>query len=140
MEKGMEMALISMRKCYIFFHRLLNDVHVKFSDGDKFDGEWRNDERHGKGAMIYCNGENGVQEKYEGEWVEGRMHGRCLAIYFLFPAFIIDIRGCYWYADGSMYDGSWVGGRMHGKGIFIYPNGNRFVSIYFSHLNAYIYF
>lgn len=46
------------------------------SDGDKFDGEWRNDERHGKGAMVYCNGDSGVQEKYEGEWVEGRMHGR----------------------------------------------------------------
>ena len=79
------------------------------SDGDKYDGEWRNDERHGKGAMIYCSKDSDVQEKYEGEWVEGRMHGK----------------GCYWYADGSMYDGQWALGKMHGKGIFIYPNGNR---------------
>jgi hypothetical protein len=49
---------------------------IACSDGDKYDGEWRNDERHGKGAMIYCSKDSDVQEKYEGEWSEGRMHGR----------------------------------------------------------------
>jgi hypothetical protein len=55
--------------------------NVICSDGDKFEGEWRNDERHGKGAMIYCNKDSDCQEKYEGEWVEGRMHGRYEILY-----------------------------------------------------------
>lgn len=87
-----------------------------FSDGDRYEGEWRNDERHGKGLMIYAaasdeagNGRH-VEEKYDGDWVDGKMHGR----------------GVYYYADGSAYDGMWQDGKMHGSGVFIYPNGNRY--------------
>ena len=54
----------------------LKHMLLPCSDGDKYDGEWRNDERHGKGAMIYCSKDSDVQEKYEGEWHEGRMQGR----------------------------------------------------------------
>jgi len=56
-------------------------IHFNFlSDGDKYDGEWRNDEKHGRGTMIYCGDKSGVQEKYEGEWAEGRMQGRCVLL------------------------------------------------------------
>lgn len=87
-----------------------------FSDGDRYEGEWRNDERHGKGVMIYAattdeaGGGRHVEEKYDGDWLDGKMHGR----------------GVYYYADGSVYDGMWQDGKMHGSGVFIYPNGNRY--------------
>lgn len=57
---------------------ILTDVHMNFvySDGDKYDGDWKNDERHGHGIMTYCGENDSVQEKYEGEWVEGRMQGK----------------------------------------------------------------
>ena len=35
-------------------------------NGDKYQGEWKNEKRHGQGAYIYPNG-----RKYEGEWKDG---------------------------------------------------------------------
>lgn len=55
---------------------MLVNICVVISDGDKYDGDWRNDERHGHGVMTYCGDNNSIQEKYEGEWVEGRMQGK----------------------------------------------------------------
>lgn len=86
-----------------------------YRDGDRYEGEWRNDERHGKGSMVYASavdrdGSRKVEEKYEGDWVDGKMSGR----------------GVYHYADGSIYDGQWQEGKMHGTGVFLYPNGNRY--------------
>lgn len=83
------------------------------SDGDRYEGEWRSDERHGKGAMLYASEEQGdrkIVEKYDGDWIDGKMSGR----------------GVYHYADGSVYDGMWADGKMNGSGVFIYPNGNRY--------------
>jgi MORN repeat len=30
---------------------------------NRYEGEWRNDERHGRGTMIYCTDSSGVEEK-----------------------------------------------------------------------------
>lgn len=57
---------------------------VFYSDGDRFEGEWRNDERHGRGSMIYSSKDSDIQEKYEGEWIEGRMHGRYTGFVYIF--------------------------------------------------------
>jgi hypothetical protein len=52
-----------------------------YADGDMYVGQWRNDERHGRGVMTYSKSDaNAVQEKYDGEFAEGKMSGR----------------GCYW--------------------------------------------
>jgi hypothetical protein len=37
-------------------------------DGDRFDGEWQNDKRHGKGMMTYVAEDGQTKEKYEGDW------------------------------------------------------------------------
>lgn len=38
------------------------------ADGDKYEGDWANDKRHGKGIMLYLSDEGNTKEKYEGEW------------------------------------------------------------------------
>ena len=38
------------------------------ADGDKFEGEWQNDKRHGKGIMLYVDEQGATKEKYEGDW------------------------------------------------------------------------
>jgi hypothetical protein len=52
-------------------------------------GQWRNDERHGRGVMTYSKSDaSAIQEKYDGEFAEGKMSGR----------------GCYWYTDHFAYE------------------------------------
>ena len=46
-----------------------------YSNGDRYEGEWRDDKRHGKGVVTYAGPNGTVQEKYEGDWVDGKMHG-----------------------------------------------------------------
>lgn len=38
--------------------------------GEQYKGSWKNNKRHGKGALVYKNG-----TKYEGDWEEGMRHG-----------------------------------------------------------------
>ncbi len=42
-----------------------------FSDGNVYEGNFKDDKPHGKGIMIYTDG-----RVYEGDWVEGKRHGK----------------------------------------------------------------
>ena len=45
-----------------------------YTNGEKYDGFWANDKKHGKGQMIYKNG-----DKYEGDWANDKREGKgCL--------------------------------------------------------------
>ena len=37
-----------------------------YAGGDKYEGEWKDDYRHGQGTYTYANGEN-----YVGDWTTG---------------------------------------------------------------------
>jgi len=52
-----------------------------------YTGEIENGKMHGKGTLVYPNG-----EKYDGDWVHGKRHGI----------------GTYEYSDSSTYEGEWV--------------------------------
>ena len=80
-----------------------------YADGDQYEGDWKDDRRHGKGTVTYAAVEGGAAEKYEGDWCEGKMHGY----------------GKYFYADGGVYEGEWVEGKMDGRGVYTFPNGNK---------------
>lgn len=41
----------------------------------QYEGEWKDDKRHGKGTVTYRGQDGSIVEKYEGDWYEGRMHG-----------------------------------------------------------------
>lgn len=40
---------------------------MKYTNGDKYEGSWRNGMRNGEGTYLYYNG-----DKYFGAWVEDR--------------------------------------------------------------------
>ena len=44
---------------------------MTYSNQDRYDGEWKEDYKHGKGAMKYHNG-----DVYEGEFSDNTMHGK----------------------------------------------------------------
>lgn len=44
---------------------------MNWDDGCKYDGDWKDDVRHGKGTFEYTNG-----DKYEGDWADDIQHGK----------------------------------------------------------------
>ncbi len=68
-----------------------------WSNGDKYEGEWKQGKRHGWGLYSWSGG-----DKYEGEWKDNKMHGW----------------GILTWLNGSKYEGEWKDGKRHGWGIF----------------------
>lgn len=79
---------------------------MTWEDGSKYEGEWKNGERHGKGTFYYTNG-----DKYIGDWVRDVQHGK----------------GIYYFQNGERYEGDYADGERTGKGIYVYPNGDKYV-------------
>ena len=73
-------------------------------NGDRYEGEYKNDRKDGKGIYFYHNG-----DRYEGEWEQGMR----------------DRTGFYYYKNGDRYDGDWKGDKKQGKGVYYYKNGDR---------------
>ena len=66
-------------------------------NGNVYEGEWRDDKRHGHGKCTFSTG-----DVYEGEWKDGKKHGR----------------GKYTYSTGDVYEGEWKDNKIlygHGK-------------------------
>ena len=59
------------------------------ANGDRYDGEWRDDKKNGHGIDTWANG-----ERYDGEWRDGKANGT----------------GIYTKPDGTTYNGNWTNG------------------------------
>jgi hypothetical protein len=82
-----------------------------YEEGSKYDGEWKDDKKHGKGVMVYKGvTSNSSGQKYDGEFQDGKRHGK----------------GVYVYEEGSKYDGEWKDGQTHGKGVLMYKDGAKY--------------
>lgn len=78
--------------------------HFLYENGNIYDGEWRDDLKHGKGTYTWT----GRGDAYEGQWKDNKRHGR----------------GKLTLTDGSIYNGEWKRNEKHGKGKFTWPDGN----------------
>lgn len=77
---------------------------------DVYSGEEKNGVPHGKGKMIYDNG-----DVYEGEWFDGKENG-------------YGIRYAYFEDEGELhkeYEGEWKDNKREGLGISYYEDGNK---------------
>ena len=57
-----------------------------FSNGNKYEGEWKNGQMNGKGETLFHNG-----DRYSGDYVNGIRQGY----------------GVLWFANGDIYEGHW---------------------------------
>ena len=78
---------------------------VYISDGYKYKGDFKKGLREGKGVIIYKTG-----DKYDGEWFDDMYNGK----------------GVYYFKDGSKYDGNWKNNQPNGYGVFEYTNGEKY--------------
>ena len=120
-------------------------------NGDKYEGEFKNSKKDGKGKITYENGwiyegnfandkQNGFgkmtqsdNEKYEGEWKDGKMNGEGTRIHNngdkYIGNYINNIRngfGKYYFSNGDYYEGNWEDGKESGNGVFYYHNGEKY--------------
>ena len=71
-------------------------------NGDKYNGNWKNEKPHGLGTFIWVNG-----TKYIGDWEFGIQNGQ----------------GTVTWANGDKYIGGRKNGKADGQGTFIFANG-----------------
>ncbi|MDR2562414.1 MAG: hypothetical protein LBC98_00555 [Prevotellaceae bacterium] len=81
-------------------------VRQTFSDGSRYEGEWKGGKPHGTGVYYFADG-----CRYEGEWKSGKFDGE----------------GAFYYTDGSKYVGEWKNDLQNGKGTYFYDNGDAYV-------------
>jgi hypothetical protein len=99
---------------------------VYWTTGERYQGEWRENKKHGKGTVIYKNG-----DKYEGDWAYDLRHG--LGTLWIFKNGKYAVRyngewrddqptghGTFFEDNGDTYEGDWSNGQRHGKGRAVY--------------------
>ena len=70
-----------------------------YSNGDRYNGEWKNDTMNGIGVYQYANG-----DRYEGGWKDGLMDGE----------------GIITFSDGSTYKSKWRNEMTYRFSIIVY--------------------
>ena len=85
-----------------YFHNCFGTY--TWSSGDKYVGEWQNDQRNGQGTYIFSSG-----NKYVGEYKDDQRHGQ----------------GTYTWTDGENYVGENKDDQRHGQGTYTYANGRK---------------
>lgn len=97
-----------------------------WSDGCKYEGEWRCGMRHGYGKLQWPSG-----AVYEGDFSGGYMHGtgtytRCDKITYK-GRWRLNLKhglGYQVYPNGDVFEGAWIQGSPEGPGKYTWANGN----------------
>ncbi|MBL0122625.1 MAG: caspase family protein [Betaproteobacteria bacterium] len=76
-----------------------------WANGDKFDGEFANDQVSGKGKWEFASG-----DVYEGDVLNAIMAGKGVLVT----------------KSGDKYEGMFADGKPHGQGVYIFASGDRF--------------
>ena len=109
---------------------------MTYINGAKYEGQWRNDKKNGKGIFTsshYYNCKNSIGMKYEGEFREDKFEGYGVTNYTNGDRYEGEWKnnkqygkGVVTYFDGSKYDGEWKNGKFEGIGIFYLKNGEKY--------------
>lgn len=113
-----------------------------FTQGQSYQGEWKNNLKDGYGIQQYANG-----NKYEGQWSESRRHGEGVLwakvgskLRKVYTGGWLDDKkhgeGTYFYQGGDSYQGSWELGRRHGQGTMRYADGSVYIGTWHTDLRC----
>ena len=54
---------------------------IHFVNGDRYEGEYKDDKKHGKGTYIWGPNTKGASNQYIGDWIDDMMTGEVVFIY-----------------------------------------------------------
>ena len=104
-------------------------TYIRVTDKATYSGEWYNNVRHGYGVEEIPS-KDGTQ-RYEGEWKEDKRCGFGKILYANGDRYegewLDNLRhgqGKFYYTNGNFYEGEWLDDLKHGQGKFYYTNGN----------------
>ena len=111
-------------------NKILKEIEkIKYSNGEIYSGELRDEEFHGIGTITRKDG-----AKYQGSWKKGVMHGKGKRKYIGGDLYEGDFKnnkrhgkGTHNYNNKDQYVGHFKNNKMHGKGTYTWPNGNKYV-------------
>eukprot|EP01065_Artemidia_motanka_P048303 TRINITY_DN7744_c1_g2_i1.p1 TRINITY_DN7744_c1_g2~~TRINITY_DN7744_c1_g2_i1.p1 ORF type:complete len:485 (+),score=80.05 TRINITY_DN7744_c1_g2_i1:289-1743(+) len=99
---------------------------MRWSDGGKYVGCWKDGSMSGEGCFYYANG-----DVYVGSFSDGVKSGNGCCRFASGDKYVGEYRadvehgfGTYTWASGDSYAGYWKGGRMHGYGLVVHSNGD----------------
>ncbi|KAJ8533800.1 hypothetical protein K7X08_007124 [Anisodus acutangulus] len=97
-----------------------------WSDGCRYEGEWRHGMRHGHGKLEWPSA-----AVYDGEFSGGYMHGEGMHIapdkMIYWGRWRLNLKhglGYQVYPNGDYFEGSWIQGTPEGPGKYKWANGN----------------
>jgi len=85
----------------VHFNNILGILY--YNNGNRYEGDWVDDKKKGKGICYYANG-----SKYEGQWKDSKKSGQ---------GYFIEVKiGVFYYNNGRRYEGAWEDGKRNGRG------------------------
>uniref|UniRef100_A0A8C5WAY0 MORN repeat containing 1 n=1 Tax=Leptobrachium leishanense TaxID=445787 RepID=A0A8C5WAY0_9ANUR len=81
-------------------------VYIYSNSFFRYEGEWKNGKKHGRGKFLLKDG-----SYYEGEFMDGEITGNGLQ---------------YWASSGNTYSGDFQNGEPHGFGVMQYKDGGKY--------------
>ena len=85
-----------------------------YKNGDKYEGNWKDNKKDGKGSFYY----NEKEEVYKGNFINDYPNGN----------------GIYYFKNGDRYEGLFKDGKKHGEGTIFFANGGRFQGFFKNNL------
>mmetsp|Transcript_36811 Transcript_36811/g.49286 ORF Transcript_36811/g.49286 Transcript_36811/m.49286 type:complete len:475 (+) Transcript_36811:145-1569(+) len=105
---------------------------IKWSNGDTFDGTFRDGMRNGLGTLIYHDGSS-----YKGGWKNDVFHGygvqKLADEYIYYGNFVhgtCNGHGQCVFSNGDRYFGGWKDGLIHGYGKYHHANGDLYEGMF----------
>ena len=101
---------------------------MTYYNGHIYDGEWKDDEYHGKGKYTTCV--NSSISIYEGDFKCGKAEGKGVLIINGdkyegdFINWLMEGKGIYSFKNGDKYEGDFKNGQINGYGEYYFKNGN----------------
>jgi hypothetical protein len=101
---------------------------LEFKNGDRYEGEFKNDKMEGRGVLTDLSG-----DRYEGEFKENESEGNGVSFYQDGSRYEGEFKnglkegfGKYFFAHGDRYEGEFRNGLKGGLGKYFYANGDRY--------------
>lgn len=114
------------------------NVSCKSPEGQKYQGEWRDDKPNGGGKMEFSN-----QDLYVGEWKDGLMDGEGLYRFYdpIKDEYVASYEGQFQegkrhgigrinFPDHTFYVGQWQADKRVGNGFAKFANGDAFQGLW----------
>lgn len=125
---------------------------LNFANGDRYEGNVKNGQKHGRGSYTWSNGDQYIgdyvldqrtgqgtyiwknKDRYEGEFVNGIRTGQGKLILSSGTSYEGEFLNDQWHGrgilnfqNGNQYEGTFEQGAQNGLGVFTWSNGDKYI-------------